>query len=490
MTLATTLSEYVRAAFSGLYVETHEPDEALREIHELCRAERWSLATWDIDRGLTIPGAQEAAVQSATDPLAAVRSLPALATPDGTALLVLKNFHRFLNSAEIVQALQHQLQAGKAARTFVVILAPIVQIPIELEKLFVVLERDLPGREQLTEIARGVATEPGDLPQGAELTRLLDAAAGLTRYEAEGAFALSLTRHGRLQSDVIWELKSQTLKKSGLLTLHRGGERFDSLGGLEALKAFCRRALQPGRSVKPRGVLLLSPAGCGKSHFCKALGAETGRPTLTLDIGALMGGLVGETERNIRQALKIVDAMAPCVCFCDELEKGLSGVNSTGDSGVSTRLFGTLLSWLSDHESDVMFVATANDIRRLPPEFTRAERLDGVFFIDLPSAEQRRAIWQLYRRQYDVPASQPMPADEGWTGAEIKSCCRLSALLDVPLSEAARNVVPVSVTAAETVEQLRDWASGRCLNADGGGIYQRVSTGSARRKIAPKPMAN
>ncbi len=221
MTLALLLTDYIRAAFSGLYIETHEPDEALREIKELCRRERWVLATWDIDRGLLLPGAQDAGVQSAADPLAAIRSLPALATPDGTALLVLKNFHRFLNSAEVVQALQHQLQAGKAARTFLVIIAPTLQLPIELEKLFVVLEHELPGREQLTDIAREIATDAEDLPKGKELTYLIDAAAGLTRYEAEGAFSLSLARHGRLQPDVIWELKSQTLKKSGLVAAPR-----------------------------------------------------------------------------------------------------------------------------------------------------------------------------------------------------------------------------------------------------------------------------
>ncbi len=126
----------------------------------------------------------------------------------------------------------------------------------------------------------------------------------------------------------------------------------------------------------------------------------------------------------------------------------------------------------------------------MPPEFTRAERLDGVFFVDLPGQAQRRSIWNLYRSQYDIPASQPIPADEGWTGAEIKSCSRLSALLDVPLSEAARNVVPVSVTSAEAVEKLRDWASGRCLDADGGGIYQRTTGSTLRRKVTPKSSAN
>ena len=277
MTLAERLSEYVRAAFSGLYVRSHEPDDALVEIARLCRDQGWTLATWDIDRGLAQAGSSNpaTAIAGTTDPLAAVRSLAALATTDGTALLVLRNFHRFLNAPEIVQALDTQLAAGKQARTFVVILSPVVQVPVELEKLFVVIEHDLPGRDQLSTIARGVATEPGELPEGEGLDAVLDAAAGLTRVEAENAFSLSLVRYGRLAPDVLWEIKGGTLRKSGLLTLHRGGDNFASLGGLEALKSFCARALRPGRpaGVRARGVLLLGPPGGGNSAFAQAVGA-------------------------------------------------------------------------------------------------------------------------------------------------------------------------------------------------------------------------
>ncbi|MDZ4687344.1 MAG: AAA family ATPase, partial [Planctomycetaceae bacterium] len=268
MPLATTLAEYIRAAFSGLYLETQEPAEALRELAELCRQEHWTLATWDIDQGLQLLSSVNPVSVAATDPLAALRSLPALATPDRTTLFVLSNFHRFLNSAEIVQALQHQLLAGKATRTFVVILAPTVQLPLELERQFVVLTHELPHREQLAQIARDLA--PDESSSGAAWESLLDAAAGLTRYEAEGAFALSLARHDALRPEAVWELKAQTLRKQNLLTLCRGGETFGSLGGLAALKEFCRRALQPSRSVKARGTLLLSPPGCGKSAFCRA----------------------------------------------------------------------------------------------------------------------------------------------------------------------------------------------------------------------------
>jgi SpoVK/Ycf46/Vps4 family AAA+-type ATPase len=411
----------------------------------------------------------------------------------GSALLLVHNLQRFLNSPDVIQNTFTQLIAGKQQRTFIVVLAPVVQIPVELEKLFVVIEHTLPDREQPENIARESTSDtPEDMPKGEELLRVLDAAAGLTRYEAEGAFALSLTRHNAIRPEVIWELKAQALRKNNLLTLYRGGDRFDALGGLANLKDFCRRALQPGKRVKPRGVLLLGVPGSGKSVFAKALGNETGRPTLVLDVGALYGSLVGATEGNIRQALRIADAMAPCILFTDELEKGLAGVGGQGDSGVSTRLFGTILTWLSDHETDVFFIGTANDISKLPPEFTRAERLDSLFFLDLPDAKEKDSIWEMYRRQFGIAQSQPRPNDTDWTGAEIRSCCRLSALLDVSLSQAAQHVVPVAVTAAESVERLRTWASGRCLNASSPGIYRRNGQEPPRpgRRVQRDPSNN
>jgi len=498
MSLATTLREYLAACFTGLWIQSHEHEDALAEIAQLCRAEEWRLATWDVSRGLQIAGQYEEADLTGTDPLAAIRSINTLATPDGTAILVLTNFHRFISSAEIVQALAQQISKGKQNRTFVVILSPLVQIPTELEKQIVVIEHELPGRLQLEELARTIATEDGELPDGDELATVLDAAAGLTRYEAEAAFSLSLVREQAIRPNTIWELKSQMLKKSGLVALHRGSESFDDLGGLDVLKSFCTRAMtrqaDPNPLKRPRGVLLLGVPGTGKSAFCKALGNETNRPTLTLDIGALMGSLVGQTEANIRQALKITDAMAPCICFLDEIDKALSGVASSGatDSGVSARLFGTFLTWLNDHDSDVFVVCTCNDVTKLPPEFSRAERFDGIFFLDLPGAVQKGAIWKLYLELFGLDADQPKPKTAEWTGAEIRSCCRLAALLDVSLIQAAQNVVPVAVTAAESVGRLRDWASGRCLDADSSGIYNPggAAPRKRRRSIPRDPSMN
>jgi hypothetical protein len=443
---------------------------------------------------ISMPG-----VTDSQDPLAVIRAMPQVANGSGTTVLLFENLHRFLGSVELIQAVARQAISGKHNRAFLVVLAPNSQMPVELEKLFVCVDHELPDHSQLEEIARGVATQDGELPSGDELGRVIDAAKGLTRNEAENAYSLSLVRHGKLQPDTLWEIKAGQLKKSGLVSIHRGDENFQQLGGLENLKAFCLRAMrrqgEPRADRRPRGVLLLSPPGCGKSQFAKALGNETGRPTVVLDVGNLLGSLVGQSESNVRAALKLADAMAPCVLYADEVEKALAGASSSGqtDSGVTARLFGSLLTWLNDHTSDVFFIATANDVSKLPPEFARAERFDGVFFLDLPGKKQREAIWSIYLAQYGLDASQPKPDDANWTGAEIKSCCRLASLLDVPLVQAAQNVVPVAVTSGDKIEQLRQWASGRVLSADQPGIYSRQESpaeNSRVRRVMREPGRN
>ena len=492
--LTSRLHELISACFTGIWIQTHEPHEAAREITDLCRQEGWRIGTWNCDSGVQFPVEQITmpGITDSQDPLAVIRALPQLSNGSSTTVLLFENLHRFLGSVELIQAVARQAITGKHNRAFIVVLAPVTQIPPELDKLFVCIDHELPDHTQLEEIARGVATQDGELPNDEELARVIEGAAGLTRSEAENAYSLSLVRHGTLQPETLWEIKSQQLKKSGLVSLHRGTESFEQLGGLDNLKAFCLRAMRRQSegvvSNRPRGVLLLSPPGCGKSQFAKALGNETGRPTVVLDVGALLGSLVGQSESNVRAALKLADAMAPCVLFCDEIEKALAGATSSGqtDSGVTARVFGSLLTWLNDHESDVFFVATCNDASKLPPEFARAERFDGVFFVDLPGEKQREDIWGIYTRHYGLDAKQARPDDANWTGAEIKSCCRLASLLDVPLVQAAQNVVPVAVTAGDKIEALRQWASGRCLSADRAGVYSRsegVSGGRVRRVV-------
>ncbi|HUU59252.1 MAG TPA: AAA family ATPase, partial [Phycisphaerae bacterium] len=226
-TLTETLVEHVRAACTGLWVQSHEHADALAEICRVAAAQPapWTIALWDCDRGLSVPSFRgrdaERHAGAQGDPLAAIRSLRDLApeADDGATVLVLPNFHRFLDSAEIVQALAGELFDGRGRRTFVLILSPIVSLPVELERMFVVLDHPLPDAGELEQIALGVAEARDFPPDAADRRRLLDAAAGMTRLEAETAMALSLVRHGRLDVRTIWECKAQMLRRSGLLRL-------------------------------------------------------------------------------------------------------------------------------------------------------------------------------------------------------------------------------------------------------------------------------
>lgn len=486
MTLSERFTEIVRAGFAGVYVVTHEPDEAVAALAKQAADRSWAFAVWDVDSGLQYSGSPA----TAADPLSAVRAAATMAEPEQSAILVLRNFHRFLSGIDIVQAVERQLARGKGEGVVLVVLAPVVQLPVELERSFLVLDHELPSPDELRSLSRSLDNRVG-VHSEETLDRLVESAAGLTRTEAENAFALSLVRKDRFDPEVVWEIKAQTLAKGGLVQLHRGKESFKGLGGLYGVKNFCHRLLTARCTnvEKPKGVLLLGVPGTGKSALAKALGNETGRPTLSLDVGALMGSLVGQTEQNVRRALKTIDAMAPCVCFVDEIEKGLAGAQgSQGDSGVAARLFGTLLTWLSDHESDVFFVATSNDVSRLPPEFARAERFDAMFFLDLPGRQQKDDVWSMYAAAFGVDVAKK-PDDDRWTPAEIRACCRLASLLDLSVKDAAKHIVPVASTGSESVTKLRQWASGRCLDAETGEVFRVPSTATRRRPL-PDPSNN
>jgi len=471
-----SLREYVAGGFSGIWLVTEEPIEAEAAIQKLGAAQGWNVLTWDIATGLRGQGVSPGTVQG--DPAGAIRFL---AHQAGTTVLVANGFHRFLQSAEIVALLGRELAEGKAEQRFVLILAPAVNIPAELARQMIVLEHDLPTPEDLRTLALSLVEE-GEVDE-ATLAGVVEAASGLGIAEAESAFALSLVRHGSLQADAVFGVKASSLKKAGPLTLLpiTAEDRFEHLGGFDGLRDYSLRALASTR-VNARGVLVSGVPGCGKSSFARCLGQATGRPVLNLDISGLYQSLVGETERALREALKRIDAVGKSILLIDEAERALAGHGSQGDSGVSTRLMGSLLTWLSDRRNDCFVIMTANEIQGLPPPLTRAERLDSIWFVDYPDRRTRESIWRIYLAQYGLEADQPRPEDtRPITGAEIKSTCRLAALLDLSLVEASRFVVPVSSTSAESIEALRTWAKGRALCVSRGGLF------GSDPKPAPKP---
>jgi hypothetical protein len=316
MSLEKELTDLICAGFSGIWIETYECDAAIKQAREMAEARNWGFDVWDIDRQLY------SGTHQAPGPLQAIRTLDNPKS-HSTNILVLKNFHRFLGNPEVLQALANRVMLGKGEGKHVIIIAPTVQLQPEIEKLFTVIHHELPDDAQLRAICDELVSDDSGYakPTTEEVAAAVDASRGLTRQEAENAYALSIVQHKKLQPETIWNIKAQTLEKSGTLSLYRGDANFKNLGGLENLKNFCLRAMRrQGESDvdrRPKGVLLLSPPGCGKSQFAKAIGNETGRPTVMLDFGSLMGKFVGESEGNMRRALKQIDAMAPCVLFVD-----------------------------------------------------------------------------------------------------------------------------------------------------------------------------
>ena len=469
--LSENLAEHLRAGFSGLYVTTNEPDDAQRDIMALCQSQEWEFHAWDADSGLD-------GDDSMDDPRAVLKTIAGSLPDHQTTILVMRYFHRMLtDNVGLITTVESVLRIGKGKDFHLVILAHDIALPCELARSFVVLEHALPTREELQEIGIDLEeTYPGVMPQGNELGTLLDAAQGLTRGEAENAYSLSIIRHKRIQADEVFRLKAQSLTKTGYLRLSTSKRRFSDLGGLENIKRFCLDILAPNpdRIGNPQGVLALGPPGTGKTAFAEALGNEVGLPTVILDIGALKGSLVGQSEERTRQAIATINAMGRCIVFLDEAEKAFSGANSgASDSGVSSGMFGTFLTWLSDPDRQAFIFATSNDIRAIPDAFSRSGRFDAVFFWDIPSREQKDKIWDIYVNKFKLDPDQPRPDDTDWTGADIHACCQKANALRVDLQKARKYVVPIARRSKASIENLREWCDGTTISADYEGEYRR-----------------
>jgi hypothetical protein len=481
MTLAKRLTELICAGFSGIWVCTVEPEEAEREIEQLAATNNTHYRKWNIDHGLSTD-------HDCKDPISAIHS----STDLKDVITTYTNLHRLLDNVMVLQALFNSIIQGKQHTNIHIVLAPHTSIPVELQKHLVVVEHELPDEQTIAGIAANLIEGNNYKQLQPDVAQVAGAAKGLTRFEAEGAFALSLVRKQKLDPEAIWEIKSGTVKKSGLLQLHRNGVKLDTLGGMEGLKQFAIKSLSNPKA-QPRGILLIGVPGTGKSAFAKCLGNTLGLPTLIADIGSWKGSLVGETEQKTRQALKIADAMEPCILFFDEIEKALAGANAahSGDSGVSADQLGTLLTWLNDHKNKVYPIMTCNDIEAISNlsagAFTRAERFDAVWFLDLPTKEQKTRIWNIHEHNTGIADRKPrelLPDDEQWTGAEIAACCRLATLLDVSLMEAASYIIPVAIAARERITKVRDWATTRALDAETGRAYEKPKSTATRRKVA------
>jgi hypothetical protein len=340
--LAEELEGMSRAMLTGIWVETFEPEDALKELTIAAKKTGGKILQWDLHRGtekVSFAGAQihfepisgAQGLSQALDQLEKSNDVAGQREIEReVAYLVLKNLHLAL-VPPLIQRLANLIWLGREKRHIVVVFAPVVRIPIELEKLFTVVEHKLPDRVALTRLAEGVIA-PDPIAEVADLDRILDAASGMTRIEAENAFSLSVIRHDRLDRDAVFSMKAQVFKRglSGL-SLYEGPENFASIGGHQWLKEFTSKLLskrEENPKFRPKGIICTGVSGGGKSLFCKALGAEVGRPVLTLDVGGLMGGIVRQTEGNTRRAFQVIDAGPSSILMCRR--KGLSLGRSKG----------------------------------------------------------------------------------------------------------------------------------------------------------------
>lgn len=507
-----TLANLLRARFPYLYVATWEEARALQLVTtaakdiELIRTERRVL-DWSLTKGLTENGSPTEG--DTKQPLNALDFIEHFEDP---AVFVLKDFHAVLGGAgrpadpQVVRRLRDLLPALKHSPNpkNVVFIAPQLTLPIELEKDVTVLEFELPSFEeirgvltQMIETNRSTGRVVIDVTEEDE-ERLAKAAMGLTLHEAENAFARAMVEDGKLDIsdvEVVLEEKRQTIRKSGILEYIKPDLNIADVGGLQNLKRWLMKRNKSWLDSAarynlpaPRGVLIAGVPGCGKSLVAKAVSAMWQVPLLRLDVGRIFSGLVGSSEENMRRAIETAEAIAPCVLWIDEVEKGFGSVTGpSGDSGTSARIFGTFLTWMQEKSKPVFVVATANNISALPPEMMRKGRFDEIFFVDLPTRAERREIIKLHldRRLKDPEVIGEFVSDEaalanlaeateGFVGAELEQVV-VSGLFEafyesrsVTLDDflkAVRFTVPLSVTQAEQIQSLREWANVRAVAA-------------------------
>jgi len=489
----------IRARYSLLYVVSWEERRVLAVLREIVVGQDKQFYTWSETMGLRggqKPLASGGADSRTRDPLNVLDSIRTTAEP---AVYVLKDFHVFLSpqyphSSAVIRKLRDLADALHTAYTTVILLSPMLQLPEELQKDVTVLDYELPSLRDLDGLlTRAVDSVKGQEGVDVSLTaeqreRILKAALGLTLSEAENVFARCIVEKGRFEVDLIIAEKQQLIRKSGVLEYFESKEQVGDIGGLDILKAwlsnralaFTEKAQRFGLPA-PRGILLLGVQGCGKSLTAKAVAQLWRLPLLRLDVGRIFAGLVGSSEENMRRAILMAETVSPCVLWLDEIEKGLAGVQSSGmaDAGVTARVFATLNTWMQEKTKPVFVVATANDITQLPPELLRKGRFDDIFFVDLPTEDERREIFAIHLRKRKRDPNQfqleRLAAESGGSsGAEVEQAV-ISGMYAAFEEErevttediltALKQTVALSVTMREDISMVRHWAKGRARPA-------------------------
>jgi hypothetical protein len=476
----------LRARYPLIYIPTYEEERVEGAISAAAaNLGNRPVYTWDFVDGYQ--GNPNDAGFGKRNPLQAlefVEKLPASAP----AVLILRDYHRFLDDVAIARKLRNLARLLKSQPKNLVLLSPRVAIPDDLTEVLTVVEFPLPSAGEIkAEVERLVQTSGNYSLSGKIIDDLVRSCQGLSMDRIRRVLARAIASHGELQPedvDLVLEEKRQTIRQTQILDFYPATEQISDIGGLDNLKdwllrrggSFTDKARQYGLP-HPRGLMLLGIQGTGKSLTAKAIAHHWHLPLLRLDVGRLFGGLVGESESRTRQMIQVAEALAPCVLWIDEIDKAFSGLGGKGDAGTTSRVFGTFITWLAEKTSPVFVVATANDIQSLPPEMLRKGRFDEIFFVGLPTQEERKAIFNVHLSRlrphnlkgYDLDRLAYETPD--FSGAEIEQT--LVEAMHIGFSqnrdfttddilEAASQIIPLARTAVEQIQQLQEWAaSGR-----------------------------
>ncbi len=472
----------LRACYPLLYIPTLEEERAETTIRQSAQnLGNRTVYLWDFVGGYQDnPNNEGVGRRNPLQALEFVENLP----ENSAGIFILRDFHRFLEDVSVSRKLRNLARKLKSQPKNIVIIAPIVEIPHELSEVFTILDFFLPTPQEIKSEIQRLLAATGETLDSKLLDELVRASQGLSLERIRRVLTRCLASHGKIDpEDVEWILaeKRQSIRQTQILDFYPAIEQISDIGGLDNLKdwlirrggAFSERAQAYGLPY-PRGLLLAGIQGTGKSLTAKAISHHWHLPLLRLDVGRLFGGLVGESESRTRQMINLAEALAPCVLWIDEIDKAFAGVDSKGDGGTTSRVFGTFINWLAEKKSPVFVVATANNIQMLPPEILRKGRFDEIFFVGLPSQAERESIFNVHLsklrphnlKAYDLKRLAYETPE--FSGAEIEQT--LIEAMHIGFSqnrdfttddilEAASQVIPLARTAKEQIQLLQDWAA-------------------------------
>lgn len=515
---AKKIVEMAKAGYPALYLLTPEDGRAMTEIKKAASDLSRNIFTWTLGRGVVDESSEKnrKPIDDTETPNGLLSWLPKM---KAQSILVLRLFHHFLEDPLVQSSILDILpQFKNASQRQIIITTPVQKIPQEIEKEIALIEMVLPDKEALGEvldsIVKGSGLKGDTVPNEELRKQLVTNASGMTTGEAENAFALALIRGKgtakKWDPDVVMTEKCATLKKTGLLefipTTKNG---MGNVGGMKNLKGWAKRRKKAWSQEakdfgldKPKGILMVGIPGTGKSLASKALAQEWGLPLLRLDMGKMLGSLVGQSEANMRMALQIMEAVQPCIGWIDEVEKGLAGSGSGGslDSGVGARILGTLLTWMQENDAEVFICATANDVSSLPPELLRKGRFDEMFSVMLPNDEERKEIFRIHLEKRGrgkligtgldkLSLDQLVKRSEGFSGAEIEAVVKEALitafdsgrdLKQEDLINVIDDTVPLSKSMGEKLGRMIEWCKDRTRSANGDDLLAAASMPAGR----------